>query len=88
MQSWLPVVIVKSILKRSGWGHFLLIVGVRVAESHRSGSCHLTNDRSPSSYQETEVCVCCRLWSVWLGGWSVVGVEWSGSSHHGALRQQ
>lgn len=28
------------------------------------------------------------MWSVWLAGGSLVDLEWSGSSHHGALRQQ
>lgn len=25
---------------------------------------------------------------MWFAGWSAVGLEWSGSSHHRALRQQ
>lgn len=67
---------------------FLLMARVRGSASHQSGSCHLTDDQSPSSHQEVEVRVCWRLWSVWLAGRLVVGLEWSGSSHHGALRQQ
>lgn len=88
MHSWLSVVTVKSLLRRSGWCHFLLMAGVTGSASHQSGSCHLIDDHCPSSHQEVEVCVLEAVESVWLAGRSAVGPEWSGSSYHGALRQQ
>lgn len=69
-------------------GHLPSFCRGRGSTGLQNGSCHFIDDQIPSSNQEVEVCLCWRLWSVWLTGWSVVGLEWSGSSHQGALRQQ
>lgn len=58
---------------------------VRGSGSHQSGSCHLTNDQSPTSHQEIEgVCVLEAVeyvvsWQV-SGGRRVVWLQLSGSS--------
>lgn len=89
MQSWLSVVIVKKPLKEvrlvsfftDGWGQRVS----QLPEWQLSFGWWPVPLFPPGS---RGVCVCWRLWSVWLVGRSAVGLEWSGSSHHGALRQQ